>query len=216
MRTIEIKLFAFDELNADAQQEAIRNYRISDNFNHDQVWSEAEETVEVFNTVFNLNSGHRSWLEYSENFEDSILDLKGLRLRTWLINNHFYDVFKGRYYGKLVNTFKDGKAIPVSSEHPAGVRHVKRYSKAMFEYGCSLTGVCYDMDILDPIVKFLEYKPENRDQYDETSITNLLDECFDSLRKSIDSEIEGRMEDDYIIQEIEANELEFLEDGTQH
>jgi len=42
----------------------------------------------------------------------------------------------------------------------------------------------------------------------------LLNDCFDELKKSIENEINYRNTDEAIIEEIEANDYEFTENGN--
>lgn len=148
MKTIEIQLYSFDELTEDAKSNAIRHYQ-NNILSFDFIYSDAEKTVEAFNLLFGTSSGRDSWLDVdTNNFDDDVLNLKGFRLQKYLWNNYGYSLFIGKYYGNLVKTFKDGSIIPISKEHPAGLRHVKRNSNVLKENSCVLTGMCYDNDLL--------------------------------------------------------------------
>jgi len=207
MRTIRTKIFKFDELNENAKQVAISNFRQTQDF--DYIWDEAHDTVKAFNEVFNLSEGTRSWMEYRTNFDDDIENLKGFRLKKYIWNNFKNEIFTGKYYSKFVDTLKDGTKIEKSNEFPIGQRLVTRHSRITLTTNCPLTGVYYDLDILDPIYNFLD----NKD--DETTFSDLLDECFSSLKKSVEGEIEARETDEYVIEEIEDNEMEFTANGMK-
>lgn len=82
----------------------------------------------------------------------------------------------------------------------------------MFDNSCTLTGVCYDQSILQPIYDFLQYtgKP---DYYSYMDFETLMDECFASLEKDVEDEENAQYEDDAIIDTIQANDYEFTKDG---
>src|SRR5690554_5862974 len=110
MKTIEVKLYQFAELSEEAKQQAIDDKRNS--INHDFIMEEARETLNKFCNIFSiqwdsidyLNPGYNS---FKINIDDTIKELSGLRLAKYIWNNYKHDIFKGKYYGKLVNTFKD-------------------------------------------------------------------------------------------------------------
>ena len=204
MKTIEIQIYKFDELSEDAKQRAIEKFRNTEDFSY--LYEEAYETVKKFHSIFQTSEGRDSWLDVRVNYDDDILNLTGQRLATYLWNNYKNDIYEGKYYGKLVYTDKWGEKLPISKEHPIGARHVKRYSKVFLSNCCVLTGVCYDDSILRPIYDFIE-KPN---QY---NIEDLINFCFDELKNDIESEIDSRNEDEYIIETIEVNEYDFTEDG---
>lgn len=212
MKTIEIKLFKFEELNEEAKRKAIEQER--ENVHTDFIYDEAHETVKKFNNLFGTSEGRNSWLEsHIDAFEHNVLELKGLRLRKYILNNFGSGLFKGRYKGKLVDTFADGTKIPKSDKHPIGKRHVKRYSKALKDDTCCvLTGVCYDNSLLQPMYEFLEWKLRP-DYNKDLDLEDLIKDCFKSLEDSIESEIEYLHSDEGIIESIEAKEHDFTEEG---
>lgn len=210
MRTIRTKVYKFSELSDEAKDTAIENYRNAETF--DYLYDEAWESVQAFAKVFNINIDNIDFQEpyrsqYSfRSIDETALDLTGQRLATYIWNHYRSDLFKGKYYGKLVDTFKDGTKIPVSKEHPIGKRHVLRYSKCTLERGCVLTGVCYDDSILEPLYKFLD-KPTSSDFRD------LLEDCISSICFAIQEEIKGRSKDEAMAEELTNLEYEFTKDG---
>lgn len=211
MRTIRTKIYKFSELSKQAKQNAIDWWRNGETF--DYLYQEANDSLEKFAEVFGIKIDQYDFQEhyrseYRFDIEDNILELTGQRLATYIWNNYRNSIYKGKYYGKLVKTFKDGSQIPVSKEYPNGTRHVKRYSKCQISSCCPFTGVCYDDDLLYPILQFME-KPNNK-----TDFKDLLEDCFLSLNKSVNGEVEARMEDDAVAETIEANEYEFTKDGN--
>ena len=212
MRTVRTKVYSFNELSNEAQQTAIEKFR-NNGIETDFIYDDAEKTVEAFNSLFGTSSGRDSWLDVNtNNFDDDVLNLKGFRLQKYLWNNYGYSLFIGKYYGNLVKTFKDGSIIPISKEHPAGLRHVKRNSNVLKENSCVLTGMCYDNDLLQPIYEFLQKRDFSNCS---TTFYDLLNECFYSLKKSIENEIDYRNTDEAIIEDIQENDYEFTKDGNQ-
>lgn len=204
MRTVRTKVYQFNELNESAKQTAIDNYR-NNNLNFDFVYSDMHNTIKKFNDVFDIREGSRSWLDFStSHFENEILSLSGLRLHKYLINNYFYDLFKGKYYSLWSKKdfsfehYKDG--FPVLKQ---------RRSKVIFENCCVLTGMCYDENVLQPIYDFLKHPDKN------TGFEGLISECFQAAKKCIDDEIDYMNSDEYITEEIGNNDFEFTKDGNR-
>lgn len=211
MRTVRTKIYKFDELEDRAKAKAISDFR-NKGIDTDYIYDEAHNSVEKFHEIFHTKEGSRSWLDVQTgHIDDNIVELRGLRLQKYLWNNFKNEIFKGKYYGELVYTFKDGTKIPISNEHPIGARHVKRYSKTILDNSCVLTGVCYDMDLLDPIYTYLNKTDFSNDT---TTFESLIEDCFKSLEKSIENEVEGRESDESIKEDIENNEYEFTIDGN--
>lgn len=214
MRTIRTKIYQFNELNDDAKNLAIENYR-NNNLTFDFIYSDAEKTVNAFNNVFGIRSGRNSWLDFNaSNIDDSILELKGLRLHKYIVNNYFKDLFKRKFY----NSFGDNKKVYhpcvkinlYNMEKGARVNSSNfYYSRIQFVDSCVLTGMCYDDDILQPIYNFLKFPNEN------TNFEELINECFNAMRKTLNDEESHMNTDQYITEEIEANEYEFTKDGKQ-
>jgi hypothetical protein len=214
MRTVRTKVFFFNELTEAAQQKAINDFRNKgiDTF---YIYDEAEQTVKAFNELFNLKSGFHSWLEFrTDNIEDEVLNLSGFRLRKYILNNYGYKLFKPAYlkHGKTEETFLNPHPMrrqkTISSGPNKGKVLVSYYSNIKKDNCCVLTGVCYDDDMLNPIYEFLQQPKEN------ICFEELLTECFEAIRKTIENEIEYQESDEAISETIEANEYEFTEEGN--
>ena len=208
MKTIEIKLYKFSELSEDAKEIALDDYRSGGDEDCSYFYDEAYETVKKFNSLFGINEGSRSWLDFSTSyFDDTILELKGLRLRKYIINNFSHGLYKGKYFSlwsKKDVSFK---------HHKNGYPVLKtRYSKVMLENCCVLTGVCYDNSMLKPIYEFLDWnlRPDYNSYMD---FETLIGDCFHNLNSDLESEVEYRNSDEAIIETIEANEYDFTEEG---
>jgi hypothetical protein len=225
MKTIEIKLYQFQELNKQAQEKALNNYR-SEGIDCSYFYDEAHETVKKFHDIFGTEDGHHSWLDIkTAHIDENILELKGLRLRTYIINNFYSQIFSGKY--KKSWYFKEGEApkklcklirtseykYKEGKETKTGVKQIYR-SKINFTNDCELTGVCYDYSILKPLYDFLAWNDPKNDS--TTTFEELMENCIYSLKKDLESEEEYINSDEAIIETFESNNWHFEENGKMN
>jgi hypothetical protein len=199
METRTYTVYKFNELSEAAKEKAHSEYLSHINY----FWMDENiETLKTFADNFNITiknyeyDTHNGFVSFSLNCDDNILELKGERLARYFWNNHFNEVFRGKYYGKLVEDPKE--------KH--GRRHVKRYSKVMYEMNCP-TGYCIDYDILQPLYDFM-HKPYDVD------IESLFDKCFDAWLKAVHSDLQWQESMEYFEDHAEANDYDFEEDGS--
>jgi hypothetical protein len=165
MKTLNITLYSFDELSDKAKAIAISKFKPETEF----IWEDGRATSEAFTKIFGLETSCRSWLELSFNrTHPDILNLSGLRLRKYLINNHYYDIFKPK-------TFYNNNYTK------------SRLSKIFKKSECPLTGIYTDDKILQPIYDFLSWKSHN--PHGETFET-LFSSCIESLKIALEQEEE--------------------------
>jgi len=213
MRTIEITAYKFEELSEEAKKKAIEEYR-SNGVDTSYNWNDAYESVKKFHEVFGTSEGRNSWLNFMDGgLTDDVFHMKGLRLRTYILNNFGDQIFTPKYLKAGERTKTEPKhhrmrRVRKTDYDPQGEGNFysQYYSNIQRYYSCPLTGVCYDMDLLDPFVKFIK-KP------DDSDFEDLLNKAFYGLKKSLESEDEYRNSDEAIQEDIEANEYEFDEDG---
>jgi len=221
MKIIETAVYSFNELNPEAQQTAIDNYRNNGIYTQYN-WDEAHKSVKEFCKVFNVSTGSRSWLDvYTGQVDDNILELKGLRLRTYLINNFWSQIYTPKY---LKHSELRTEA-PTKWHRMRGYRKIEQgpnkglisvtyYSSLKREYSCPLTGVTWDMDLLDPIVKFIDkYREYPSAEYQ--TFKDLLEDGFSGLKKTLEDEDEYKNSDEAIREDLENNENEYTEDGEE-
>lgn len=219
MQTLQINVYKFNELNEEAQEKAIQDYR-NKGIETEHIYDEAYNTVIKFNEVFETKEGGKSWLDCNtSNIRENVLNLKGLRLRTYILNNFYNSLYKPKYLGCI----GDNKIIKhrMSKTHFYDTKKGARVSSSNFIYSniqkensCTLTGVFYDDDMLKPIYEFIE-NGHKKDDFNYLTFEMLLNECFESLEKSITNEIEFLHSDTSIIENIEINDYDFLENGEQ-
>lgn len=211
-RTIRTKIYKFAELNSEAQQKAINTLRNSDVISSEYIYNEAHKTVKKFNDIFNLKEGRNSWLDFNtNNIDDNILELKGLRLHKYILNNYSISLYKGKYFSLWSKTEKSFK------HYKEGYPTLKsRNSKVIFNNECVLTGYCYDLDLLQPIYDFIERYKLLAGYYSTITLNDLITSCFESLDKSLKNEEEYLYSEENINEYIDSNEVEFLINGKQY
>jgi len=210
MKTIRTKVYQFNELTEQAKQKAINDFR-NNGIDIDYIYDEAQNSVKEFHDIFGTKEGDRSWLDVKTgHIEDNIIELTGLRLRTYIINNFGNRLYKGKYFSLWSKTEVSYKY------HKEGFPVLKsRYSKVIFDNCCPLTGVCYDNSLLQPIYDLIENYREKADYYSYMTFETLMNDCFESLEKDIEAECESIQTDEYIAEQIEANEYDFTKDGKR-
>jgi hypothetical protein len=201
MKTITVKVYSYDELSDEAKEKAREWYRSG----NDYPWySECQESLKGFENALpikikdwsygeDLNRSYINWYCTNENLES----LTGLRLRTWLINNFWNLIEKGKYQSTAGTYDADGK-----------YHYKKRYSNCTKEVIAPFTGYIADDILLGPIRDFIK-KPD----YLSMDFKTLIDDCFYSFMKSVADDIEYQNEDEQIAESIRTNEYEFTEDG---
>lgn len=212
MRTIRTKVYQFGELSKDAQQKAISQFRNMGNDNQ-FYFDEIIESVKAVCELFNLKTG-RQWSDIrTSHIDDDILQLSGIRLYKYIVNNYWNSLYKRKFFGSIgdnrvikhrmskTNFYDMGKGARVNSSNFI-------YSNVQFDNSCTLTGVCYDNDILQPVYDFLK-RPDP-----STTFEHLIQEIESAISKTFDNTEEWLNSDEFIQNEIESNEYEFKADGT--
>jgi hypothetical protein len=214
MKTITVNLYSFNELSEEAKQNAIENVRNHKSDDYDYIWHDAHNSVKKFHSIFPTEEGFNSWLDYELtglDFEDEILNLRGLRLRKYILNNFGHYLFVPEFKGSLkTDEYVSHKRIKSPIEVNRNGKRFNAYYSAIFKDNCCvLTGVCYDNDLLKPIYDFLEKDYKNK----YINLIDLFDECFRSLEKSINNEIDWNESDEGVKEHILSNDFEFTEEG---
>lgn len=210
MQTKTINIYSFAELCEDAQNKAIENYRNSDreqSFYYDEIIQSVKAVAELFSLKFgneysDIRTGH---------IDDNILQLKGVRLYKYLVNNYYSDLFKPAYIKTIDGEHFYKQFICKRFKGQKGM-HTQIYSRIRISKdNCPLTGVCYDADILAPIYDFIAKI--------DTSMTfeDLLDEIGNTVSKCFENTEEWLNSDEFIREELINNEhTEYTEDGKEY
>lgn len=205
MKTINLTLFSFDELSENVQKKIIERERWNVMERRvDCCASEYKASLKSFEKLTDTeacdwNVGYSGYsfdfmfddlLYYEDPYDCGqdicLSDLRGKLLFRYINNNIMPYITKGRYYSK--GKYVDGK-----------YQYKDRHSKILLENNnCPLTGVCYDQDILDPIIRY--YKTWN--SYPEDfSWPDLMRQCYDNFFKSWHEEYEYWADDESALRE---------------
>jgi len=217
MKTIRTKVYKFNELTEQAKQNAINDYR-NTGIDTSFIYDDAHNTVKEFNELFGTKEGSRSWLDISTgHIDDNIINLKGLRLRTYIINNFGDKLYKGKYYNYKNNTANKLTHKRIVSKYYKNSNSWGNYyySAITKENCCVLTGVCYDDSILQPIYDFIENYKAKVDYYSYMDFNTLMNDCITELEKDIESEVDAMNGNEYITEQLESNHTDFTKDGKE-
>lgn len=215
MKTITLQLYTFDELSGDVQKEIIERERWNimeqcmDAYGSDYVTS-----LRAFEKLTNTNScnwgvnysGYNFNFKYNDNpiFECPVdcdndiyaEELCGKLLFRYINNNIMPYIIQGRYYSspdKYINekyTYKYRRSRIIKS----------------VDGDCPLTGMCYDLYLLEPIIKYYKTWCSYPDNF---SLTDLIEQCYDSFFKCWHEEYEYWADnEDAIREELHNNQYE--------
>ena len=193
MRTIETKLYKFDELSEEAKEKAFENWSNSEReyFWMDENLESLKQGLQHFgfelkNWSIDYYCATNAYLKIvyqnSNGYVDEEDTLSGVRL--WkFINNNMLD-----YWCKYKKKYQRGKLLNGS---------------------CPFTGYCGDESFLAPIRTFMK-------QPEDITFQELMEECAHEVMKAIEADYEFQNSREYFEEEAEANDFEFEQDGTQY
>lgn len=215
MKTINLTLYSFDELSEEVQKQIINRERwnimeqcmegFSTDYHHSLKQFEKvffikckDWEVNYCNFYFHFEIKKEEAFEWKHDYVE-LETLSGKLLQRFIRNNIMQHIEKGKYYGKLIGV------------HP-NYQHIVRHSKIFKEINCPLTGYCYDMDLLEPILKYMA-APDPATNYRE-----LIKKCLNCFFKSWHKEYEYWADDeDAIREELHCNQYEnrlYYKDGA--
>lgn len=216
MKEVKCKLYRFEELSDKVRHEIVEKKRWDVGYEAMECRNvEYRATLEKFEKLFGIDvsyevdyCGERHCIksdfypigEYCN--EISAKELYGKYVLR-VLNQIYDDIFpKKRFWGKF-KWDENGKSLTKT-----------RYSKILRNYdGCPLTGVCYDVTILEPIKNFLR-KPDVK-----ISLWDLVEECLDKFFEEWYKEYEYCCDnDEFIEEELRERWFEddlFFEDGRK-
>lgn len=186
MKTIAVTLYKFAELSEEAKEKAINDYRNSNtDFDFKDLWDSKKEAEKFYNDLHNIEG-----------------EISGARLYTWIQNNFSHHWTRPVVYSKHTDgTFKKSdwqyKYDCIKSRR-SRIQTISNLDN------CFMTGMCYDIDFMQPIIDFLK-KP---DKY-----TTNLDLVVPDGEDIAQAEIDYQNSDEAIIETIEANDYDFTAEG---
>lgn len=204
MKTIELNLYSFNELSEEAKEKAIENWLSgagNEDFYYDERIKSYNKAMEIYNqleSIENEISGARLVAYIENNFSH-------LWRNTNRISKHLIK------YPELVTKkrIKNGCYFE-NSDYQYKYNCLKFRVSRIFETNnidnCPLTGVCYDVDFMEPIINFMK-NPSSK-------TTNIdLWEDMPSYESIYNRDMEDINSDEYVSEHLEANNYEFTEDG---
>lgn len=209
MKTVSINLFKFDELSEDAQQIAIDEERNSERYLQ-HYFDEVTDSVKAVLNLFDLKTGRTYSDVKTSHIDDAILNLSGVRLYKYLVNNYYNSLFTPQYKGLRNRAIRGKQMIFEVRKGSNGNEYTQIYSKLRRSCDCPLTGVCYDMDILKPVLDFLK-RPDKG-----TTFENLISETECAIRKTYENTEDWLSSDEFIKEDLQTNGIEFTEDGNRY
>jgi hypothetical protein len=200
MRIIETQVFSFEELNEDAKEKAINNFRET-NYLYEYPWQdEGYQSLKDFCSTMDIKLNSAYYSQYSDvdystsKIDDDILILKGKRLVAYIHNNFYSLLFEPKRY------FKNGSIWDKKNK-------VRKSRIQKVQTSCPFTGYCLDDDLLQPFREYGKSIPLSVDFED------LLAMCISEWEKSVSSEVEYLLSDEFITTELIELDYEFTEDG---
>jgi len=204
METITIDAYSIHELSQDAAEYAIEQER-EERSQHKHPWADdAYDSLRKFCEWFDIevrehphswtgevwlqNYDLESWLE-----SNKLYGLQGERLRRWIDARYGSVLREPKVYGD-----KYGKGA-------------KRTSRIMTrETDCPFTGYCMDYTLIEPVRNYItKGVPKN------WTYVDVMDECISAFNRAITSEYEYWLSDEAIIEDFEANDALFTENGRR-
>ena len=208
MKTIQLNLYKFSELSEDAKRTAIDEYKEG---GQDQLYY--DKLIESINKALDL-FGLETGRQYSDirtgHIDDCILELSGVRLYKYLVNNYWNKLFTPKYKKSIDRAVKWKPYICKVHTAWDGSKFTQLYYKHERDNSCVLTGVCCDMDILQPFYNFLE-RPEKNTTYQD-----LINQFEHAIKKAFEDIEEWQDSDEHISETLEINEYDFTEDGNRY
>jgi len=193
MKTKTINIYSYSELSKEAKEKALQKYR---EYNQEIFWQ--EEMLESLKGLFKNCSGislkdyslgeYNSWIKVDFTNEE-VENFTGKRAMAWIENNLLYNI-RISYYG----------------EKRKELRKYGSYYYAGKIKPCPFTGVCYDEDLLDDLLKEIK---------EGTDLKTAFEGLATIYQKIINDEIEYENSEEYIREHFEANEYEFDKEGNQ-
>ena len=193
MKTKIINIYSFDELSAEAKENALNNFRENQT---EIFWM--DETIESLKSLFENCNGIslkdyslgecHSWIRV-EFTNDEVEEFSGKRAMAWIENNLLSNIRISFYGNKRKELRKYGKYYYADNIKP-----------------CPFTGYCVDDDLLNDLIKEIK---------EGTDLKTAFEGLASTVQRIIQNEWEYQNSEEYIAEHFEANEYEFDVDGDR-
>lgn len=192
MRTVT-ETYTFDELSEKAKERCINEQRelVADDNSIEMLdcMSSAMKAMNIKVDDYELDNDGSGYINLS--VDDDAEDLEGVRAYAWIVNNCFSGAKKGKTFWK------------------ASKNRVSRLESKDWMGNLPFSGMFYDMAVKNAWDKWCNNLREGR----EPSVEDFLDELDYAYRNVLAREYDA-FDEDCARDIAEANEWEFLEDGT--
>ena len=196
MQEIKVNVYSLNELDEWAKNRAHEKY-----LNHLYIdTSEFTDTIEAFEKVFPIK---RVGDFFNPAYEDKVGELEGARLMSYIWNNYKTALFKGKYYQVKNNEKVTHRRVKAKQCRNGWFNAY--YSAITLENSCTLTGVCYDNTMLQPVYDALEGKFNG-------TFDDMLRACYTEIDAAWEQECDYRQS--YAAFEEECEGKLFFKDGT--
>lgn len=222
MKEVKVKLYKFEELSDEVRSSIVDKERWNIGYGTMEGYaSDYESTLKKFSELMGIKVHYEvdycayhfsfefnDYYAFSDcygNYTVNFDECTGKLLRRWLNNNFMpYALRAKKYYNFDAGYDREKKRW-----------NKQRFSKILRESwdNCPLTGMCYDYEVMKPIVETLA-KPIS----ESYSLNDLVEECLDALFSAWHKEYEYWCDTDSAIEEqlMDWNEGElFYENGTK-
>jgi len=195
MRTIRTKIYKFEELSKDAQEKAIENTR-NDYYRHNDFASWAIDDCSL------LEPPHKEMIElFGKNYDFPLLENTREQLYFSTDRDWFIDISNAM---KVTDTDDFYKWLGINTEC-----FLDEDGFCILEYEIGRDTIEFESNDWD-----IEFTDEQEDILKEA--TEKFEEHCEGILRNLKNDIEYRFTDEAIIEDIIANEYEFLIDGTQY
>jgi len=186
MKKIITKIYRVDELVIEDAVKVIRRYR-EEFSEREHGWGhEARETLRMFISLF----------DDIFNVEWGYNPTSGHARANWDDDN--IEALKGVRLWKYINSQY------MHRKNTDGALYIEGYPN------CPLTGICFDYTILEPIAEFMEH-PDTSFTFDD-----LIQRCLDAWIAECVGDWAHQSSEDYIREEILADDLWFTAEGVKY
>ena len=202
MRQIAISIYDYNELSEESKNNAY-SYWLEHIFFFDD---EYKESLNKFCDIFSLKGVEYGFDEYNyyincstlSRYDNTLKDIKGLKLYKYLWNYYFDDLYGYRYYwSHTIGCFKNRRSrILINKDN-----------------SCVLTGSCWDYYLVKPLHDFMEHY--SNEKYENTTLKELLSQCLHDFIEAMQKDYEYSISKEAFEEDINNyNTVEFYEDGT--
>ena len=222
MKEVKVKLYKFEELSEEVRKSIVDKERWNVGYETmDCYASDYEGTLKKFTELMGVKVNYEVsycgyhfsfdfqndyafgnyWLDYCISHEECT----GKLLRRWLNNNFMPFALDAKKYYKYDAGYNREK-------HRWNKQRFSKIQRESWD-NCPLTGMCYDYEVMKPIVETLA-KPISK----SFSLKDLVEKCLDNLFSAWHKEYEYWCDTDSAIEEQLTNWNEgnlFYEDGTK-